>query len=43
MQDLKNEYLTPVVDIMALADILTESVTPDDIIPGDTDLPPIDW
>ena len=43
MEDIKIEYLTPVVELMETVDILTASKTAEDIIPGDTDLPPIDW
>lgn len=43
MEHIKIEYLTPVVELMETVDILTASKTAEDIIPGDTDLPPIDW
>lgn len=43
MEHIKIEYLTPVVEFMETVDILTASKTAEDIIPGDTDLPPIDW
>lgn len=43
MEDIKIEYLTPVIELMETVDILTASKTAEDIIPGDTDLPPIDW
>ena len=43
MEDIKIEYLTPVIELMESVDILTASKTAEDIIPGDTDLPPIDW
>ena len=43
MEHIKIEYLTPVIELMEMVDILTASKTAEDIIPGDTDLPPIDW
>jgi hypothetical protein len=43
MEHIKIEYLTPVIELMETVDILTASKTAEDIIPGDTDLPPIDW
>jgi hypothetical protein len=43
MEHVKIEYLTPVIELMEMVDILTASKTAEDIIPGDTDLPPIDW
>lgn len=43
MENVKDKYLTPVIELIEAVDILTASKTAEDIIPGDTDLPPIDW
>lgn len=43
MEHIKIEYLTPVIELMETVDILTASKTAEDIIPGDNDLPSIDW